>query len=505
MKTLARILPLAVFSIFNLLFINSCDFIYSLNGTEYTFGKTWPLKDTTVFRQEAPVVGLYGDAHSLISTSLYVSGNSALDSNGNYYPGVWQYNLDGTLKANIKPGELAAAAGLAVTSKYATWVWTDEEKDRLYILNNDFNWDYTTNELYCLKMSDNSLLWKRNLGNPDTGEYGDLYVYATPEIWGNYLILQDTRKIKTSEEKSAMVMLIDRDSLNGAAAITRYYPGGSTTIYHGNIRNNELFIMTTTISMLRLNLIKLVDPAYTDADCIEYQEDRGPNGFGFNTNTVFTDNLYIYGDGCTVKARSLADNSLVWSYYTEYWSASANYMSVTQPRGVNLIYQDLFFMPTWDGLLYCFKASTGKLLWQTYLTVENQSFDPIVTGENMDSNGIVINDQWYATTNGTQNALFLVDIDTGEKELCYDIERNCFCSHENLFLQDGVIYAVSRGGVYALTVAERKDISCLKKLPARLARKWGWATRNIFKPKAEKVNLAKKPFTLTNARTSMIE
>jgi hypothetical protein len=104
--------------------------------------------------------------------------------------------------------------------------------------------------------------------------------------------------------------------------------------------------------------------------------------------------------------------------------------------------------------------------------------------QNIDSLGVVIDDQWYAIVNGTSEALFFLDIDTGAKALAYKIDGGSMAKPLNLFYQDKTLYVAGLCYVYGLTVSETKNLAYYQRLPKRLSRKFLGGMRTAFQPKA---------------------
>jgi outer membrane protein assembly factor BamB len=449
--------------------------------TSYTFNKDWTLKPTSLFRTAVPTSGLFTVAHCLDSSSFYVGGGSLQDAAGKYHAYVYQYNHSGNLLATIDPAALVAASGGVSLSTWTEWVWEDTEKDRLYIMGWNENIGRPTNELFCLKRSDNSLLWMHTMEDKAAGQYGTLIFSNIPEIWNGYLVLIDALQVDGPEETQTQVIFLDRDSTDGQPSQTRTYPHNPRKLLNGNIHGDELFFNTMYDSVVRLNLTKALDTSVSDADCVEFDESLGTayvDSWGCDENVLFTDTAYIYVRKWEIVARSLTDNSLLWSYRID----------TGQPCGVNSLYGDKLFVPMLYGIIYCLNVNTGELLWKTFLTVEDKTYvDGSTSMQNIDSLGVVIDDQWYAIVNGTSEALFFLDIDTGAKALAYKIDGSGMASPLNLFYQDKTFYVAGACYVYGLTVSETKNLAYYQKLPKRLSRKFLGGMRTAFQPKAKKL------------------
>jgi outer membrane protein assembly factor BamB len=454
--------------------------------TSYTFNKDWTLSPTSLFRTVVPTDGLIAVAHCLDASSFY-TGGVKLDSSRKKTAQVYQYDHAGNLLATIDPAALVKAKGGESLSTWTEWVWEDTEKDRLYIMGWNENLERPTNELFCLKRSDNSLLWMHTMEDKAAGQYGTLIFKNIPEIWNGYLVLIDALQVDGPEETRTNIIFLDRDSQDGQPSINRTYPHFPRSLLNGNIHENELFFSTSYDSVVRLNLTKALDTSVSDADCVEFDESIGTayiDSWSDNENVLFTDTAYIYVRKYEIVARSLTDNSQLWSYRID----------TGQPSGVNSLHGDKLFVPMLYGIVYCLNVNTGGLLWKTFLTVDEQTYDISNPTQNLDSLGVVIDDQWYAIVNGTSEALFFLDIDTGAKALAYKIDGGSMAKPLNLFYQDKTLYVAGLCYVYGLTVSETKDLAYYQKLPTRLSRKFLGGMRTAFQPTGKKIALPRSPY-----------
>jgi outer membrane protein assembly factor BamB len=331
------------------------------------------------------------------------------------------------------------------------------------------------------------------------GQYGRGIFYNIPEIWNGYLVLIDALQVSGPEETRTNIIFLDRDSPDGQPSMSRTYPHYPRGLLNGNIHGNELFFATNYDSVVRLNLTKALDTSLSDADCVEFDKPfiTTGNGWGCEQNFIFTDTAYIHIEYGTpidsIVARSLTDNSLLWSYSLAYTTqtGSGSYLNAD---GVNSLYGDKLFVPTLDGMIYCLNVNTGELLWKTFLTVDDEIFDPTTSLQNIHSLGRIIDDQWYAIVNGPSEALFFLDIDTGEKALAYKIDGGSMAKPLNLFYQDKTLYVAGLCYVYGLTVSETKNLAYYQKLPKRLSRKFLGGIRTAFQPTGKKLALPRSPY-----------